>query len=112
MNNKFKGIYDTEGTSFISDKVEPINYYEPTIKTAKIQNHTYSINFDKTELYKEIERLQQELQRKDNIIKDIKEFIEFHYTDNIEFYKNKGIGLDYPQVDYILNKIEELEDNK
>lgn len=62
MNNKFKGLYDTEGTSFISDKVEPINYYEPTIKTAKIQNHTYSINFDKTELYKEIEKLQQELQ--------------------------------------------------
>ena len=54
----------------------------------------------------------EELKRKDNIIKDIKEFIEFHYTDNIEFYKNKGIGLDYPQVDYILNKIEELEDNK
>ena len=108
MNNKFKGLYD-DGTTFITDRTEPINYYEPTIKTAKIQNHTYLIKFNHKELYEEIEKLQQELQRKDNIIKEIKEFIEFHYTDNIDFYKNKGIALDYPQVDYILDKIKELE---
>ncbi len=41
--------------------------------------------------------------------KDIKankkaiEYIEWHYKDNKEFYKNKGIGLNYPECDGLLN---------
>ena len=93
MNNKFKGLYDTEKTTFITDKTEPINYYEPTIKTTGVQNHTYSINFDKTELYKEIEKLQQELKRKDKEIK--------HLKSELECYEN---GL------YFSSEVEELQD--
>lgn len=112
MNNKFKGLYDTEGTSFISDKVEPINYYEPTIKTAKIQNHTYSINFDKTELYKEIENLQQELQRKDNIINMIIE--QLYILRGLTFTKYKSNEWNNclswnDDIQPILDKINELE---
>ena len=73
------------------------NFTEDTLKTL------WKVNKENTEL-------KQELQRKDNIIKDIKEFIEWHYKDNQEFYKNKGIGLNYPEVDYVLDKIKELED--
>ena len=30
-------------------------------------------------------------------------YIEWHYKDNQEFYKNKGIGLNYPECDGLLN---------
>ena len=101
MNNKFKGLYDTEGTSFISDKVEPINYYEPAIKTPRIQNHTYSINFDKTELYKEIEKLQQELQRKDNNWNELKKYVDKLYESET-----------YHSIGEVLDKMEEIENGK
>lgn len=128
MNNRFKGLYDTEGTSFISDKVEPINYYEPATKTPRIQNHNYSINFDKTELYKEIETLQQELQRKDNIINELKKWLNYSIDKiNQKLIEDKEIivkdGMVMNMNDYqilrlktfrtkmkeVLDKIKELE---
>lgn len=51
---------------------------------------------------KEIERLQ-------NIIKEVKEFVEWHYEDNKKFYKNKGIGLNYPECDAILEILDKGE---
>jgi len=86
------------------DFIEPINYYEPTIKTAKIQSNTYSIKFNHKELYKEIERLQQELQRKDNIINELKEELEFE----LQFQK----GGCYNRIKNLLDKIKELENDK
>ena len=111
MNNKFKGLYHTEKTTFITDKTEPINYYEPIIKTPKIQNYTYSINFDKTELYKEIANLQQELQRKDNIINDLKNFLNGKYDewkDSEEEFIRESAYEDLRILEYI----KELEENK
>lgn len=114
MNNKFKGLYDTEKTTFITYKTEPINYYEPTIKTPRIQNHTYSINFDKTELYKEIDDLKQELQRKDNIINELKYGIKelddmFYETFRIS---QKGyFSISEWKLKDFTDKIKELEES-
>lgn len=43
-----------------------------------------------------------EIEKLHSIIKEVREFIEWHYEDNKKFYKNKGIGLNYPECDYIL----------
>ena len=53
------------------------------------------IKEDNEERDKEIERL-------NSIIKEVREFVEWHYKDNQEFYKNKGIGLNYPECDAVL----------
>ena len=42
------------------------------------------------------------IQKLHNIIKEVREFVEWHYEDNKKFYKNKGIGLNYPECDAIL----------
>ncbi len=93
-------------------KIQRCNYLEENQMAIIEDMDTLIHNITSSELKEKnikITKLQQELQRKDNIIKDIKEFIEWHYKDNQEFYKNKGIGLNYPEVDYILDKIKEVE---
>jgi len=47
--------------------------------------------------------LQQKVEQLENIRKEAYEFVEWHYKDNQKFYKNKGIGLNYPECDYLLN---------
>lgn len=68
INNKFKGLYDTSKTSFITDKTEPTHFYEPEVKTARIKNMHYSINFDKKELLKQVEQLRQERDKYKSIL--------------------------------------------
>ena len=53
------------------------------------------------------EEKDKEIERLNNIINDVNEFVEWHYKDNQEFYKNKGIGLNYPECDYVLKKLKE-----
>ena len=53
-------------------------------------------------LNKENEHLRTALNSKESIIKEVREFVEWHYKDNQEFYKNKGIGLNYPECDAVL----------
>ena len=54
---------------------------------------------------KEIKHLQQRVEQLENIRKEAFEFVEWHYKDNKEFFKNKGIGLNYPECDYLLNTL-------
>ena len=62
--------------------------------------------------YKELYKINtKEIDRLNNIINDVYEFVEWHYKDNQKFYKNKGIGLNYPECDYILYKLKELKEN-
>ena len=61
--------------------------------------------YEKCELKKEIDRLQQELQRKDNNWNELKEFIENELNRNAD--KEKSFG-GY-QCKIILDKINELE---
>lgn len=121
MNKIVNGVANDYEFPFLEKTAE--NYYQ-------VMNRYYTEEFVK-QLQQELQRKDNEIKQlredivnhikiaseykeqmiiKDNIIKEIKKFIEFHYTDNIDFYKNKGIGLDYPQVDYILDKIKELVD--
>lgn len=46
-----------------------------------------------------------------DVIKEVREFIEWHYEDNKKFYKNKGIGLNYPECDYILEILDKENGN-
>lgn len=46
------------------------------------------------------------------VIKEVREFIEWHYEDNKKFYKNKGIGLNYPECDYILEILDKENNNE
>lgn len=64
------------------------------------------------QLVDEAYKYKKECERLNNIINDVYEFVEWHYKDNQEFYKNKGIGLNYPECDYILNKLKELKEGK
>ena len=57
--------------------------------------------------------LQQKVEQLENIRKEAYEFVEWHYKDNQKFYKNKGIGLNYPECDYLLNILNKFKgDNK
>lgn len=55
------------------------------------------------------EKLEQENEKLHSIIKEVREFVEWHYKDNQEFYKNKGIGLNYPECDYILKILDKVD---
>ena len=66
INKNFKGLYDTSKTTFITDRTEPTRFYEPEVKTPRIKNVSYSINFDKKELYKQIDDLQQKVKQLEN----------------------------------------------
>lgn len=57
-----------------------------------------------------ITNLQQENEDYKSIVEKASEFIEWHYKDNKEFYKNKGIGLNYPECDYLLNILQNGSD--
>lgn len=48
---------------------------------------------------------------KQEIIDELYDFVNWHYEDNKKFYKN-GIGLNYPECDYILKKLLELKEKK
>ena len=78
INKNFKGLYDTSKTTIITDRTEPTHFYEPEVKTPRIKNVSYSINFDKKELYKQIEDLQQKVEQleKENI--SLKEANNYH----------------------------------
>ena len=49
-----------------------------------------------------LEKRDKKIKELENIIKEVRQFIEWHYEDNKKFYKNKGIGLNYPECDYVL----------
>lgn len=53
-----------------------------------------------------------EIEKLHSIIKEVREFIEWHYEDNKKFYKNKGIGLNYPECDYILEILDKENSNE
>lgn len=55
-----------------------------------------------------IMKQEEEIERLHSIIKEVREFIEWHYEDNKKFYKNKGIGLNYPECDYILEILDKV----
>ena len=57
-----------------------------------------------------ITNLQEENEKLKNKINDVYEFVNWHYKDNQEFYKKKGIGLNYPECDYVLKKLGESND--
>ena len=85
INKNFKGLYDTSKTTFITDRTEPTRFYEPEVKTPRIKNVSYSINFDKKELYKQIDDLQQKVEQLENIRKEAIEYV----------LKNKLYGFKY-----------------
>lgn len=59
-----------------------------------------------------IDEIISEYDRLNNVTNDLYEFVEWHYKDNKEFYKGKGMGLNYPETDYVLDKLKALkEDN-
>jgi regulator of replication initiation timing len=68
-------------------------------------NDTYNTS---QEIIKEFEK---EKQRLNNVLNEIYEFVDWHYKDNKNFFKNKGIGLNYPECDYILKTINELKES-
>ena len=71
--------------------------------------HDYSIEEELEEIMKCLKETQQELQRKDNIINELKEFIKNELNHNVD--KEKSF-MGY-QCKIILDKINELEgDNK
>lgn len=76
INKKFKGLYDTSKTTFITDRTEPTYFYEPEAKTPRIKNVSYSINFDKKELYKQIECLQQKVEQLESMRKEAIEYVK------------------------------------
>lgn len=57
------------------------------------------------------DNLKEENQRLNNVLNEIYEFVDWHYKDNKNFFKNKGIGLNYPECDYILKTINELKES-
>ena len=63
----------------------------------------------------ERERLQEELQRKDNIIKEIKEYInnktQHYFDDNIYFKETCELLLNEDELNEILDIIEEAEND-
>ena len=59
----------------------------------------------------ENKKLKEENQRLNNVLNEIYEFVDWHYKDNKNFFKNKGIGLNYPECDYILKTINELKES-
>jgi len=67
-----------------------------------IVNEGYS-SIQEREIRDYITNLQQKVEQLENIRKEAYEFVEWHYKDNQKFYKNKGIGLNYPECDYLLN---------
>ena len=44
-------------------------------------------------------------------INKLYEFVKWHYEDNKDFYKNKGIGLTYAETDYVLDTLKMLKEN-
>ena len=102
INKNFKGLYDTSKTTFITDRTEPTRFYEPEVKTPRIKNVSYSINFDKKELYKQIDDLQQKVEQLESIRKEIKEYIE----KNVVCFKNGDmlVELNVNDLLSILNK--------
>ena len=67
-----------------------------------IVNDGYS-SIQELEIRDYITNLQQKVEQLENIRKEAYEFAEWHYKDNQKFYKSKGIGLNYPECDYLLN---------
>ena len=58
-----------------------------------------------------IDYLECKVERLNNVLNEIYEFVDWHYKDNKNFFKNKGIGLNYPECDYILKTINELKES-
>lgn len=44
-------------------------------------------------------------------INKLYKFVKWHYEDNKDFYKNKGIGLTCPETDYVLDTLKMLKEN-
>lgn len=80
-------------------------FLEQVIKKTNPEEYIKILEHDREDFAEEINRL-------NNIINDVYEFVEWHYKDNQEFYKKKGIGLNYPECDYVLNKLKELKGNE
>ncbi len=78
INKNFKGLYDTSKTTFITDRTEPTRFYEPEAKTPRIKNVSYSINFDKKELYKAIKDLQQKVEQLEKENKELNRMCELY----------------------------------
>ena len=95
IENNFKGLYDTSKTTFITDRTEPTHYYEPMVKTAKIKNVSYSINFDKKELYKQIEELQQKVEQLEKVLTYLEKYFsfkeEYEYSELVRQVKESNI---------------------
>ena len=107
INKNFKGLYDTSKTTFITDRTEPTHFYEPEVKTPRIKNVSYSINFDKKELYKQIDDLQQKV---DQLEKELKEA-----NDSISWWSNrfKAVERDNKQLENIIKEaINKLKEHK
>lgn len=85
--------------SEISSSLSNIAYFRTDGGSSKLYTQEYVNEKDK-----EIDRL-------NNIINELYEFVEWHYKDNKKFFKNKGIGLNYPECDYVLDKLKELKEN-
>lgn len=107
INKNFKGLYDTSKTTFITDRTEPTHFYEPEVKTPRIKNVSYSINFDKKELYKQIEDLQQKVEQLENIRKEAIEYVK-----SKEFAENFPYVMNECQVRSFLLNILNKGDNK
>lgn len=84
----------------------PLIYKECTKESCYINGGQciYTVNYQNSQQY-----LIEENKRLQNIIKEVKEFVEWHYEDNKKFYKNKGIGLNYPECDAILKILDKGE---
>ena len=97
MNNDIKEILD------YLDKVEKDGWGNIIKDQAKLLTQD-----EVKTLLDYITNLQEENKKLNNIIDELYDFIDWHYKDNQIFYKNKGIGLNYPECDYVLNKLKEL----
>ena len=112
INKNFKGLYDTSKTTFTTDRTEPTHFYEPEVKTPRIKNVSYSINFDKKELYKQIEDLQQKVEQLENENFNIRENIHLERISlPPELTKDKDFMelYDIPSYKDLQQKVEQLE---
>ena len=69
----------------------------------KVSESNPDVMFYMETLMKKYEELEQKVEQLESIRKEAIEFIDWHYKDNKEFFKNKGIGLNYPECDALLN---------
>lgn len=109
--NEIVGVYD----NYIAKKIkEGINKktFENLMEARRENQRLKECCTDAYETGQEIIKdLKEENQRLNNVLNEIYKFVDWHYEDNKKFFKNKGIGLNYPECDYILKIIKELKES-